>query len=207
MVHDRHGSFANLSSSCSCSQRTYPPCPPPVRAAPHDQPVRPFSSPQDVVGFAAFYTSKGLNSCYGPHPSPTNFTTFHARTYLQPQLNKVPRAQAGHREQCKESHSTFIGGRAALSAIILQCSPWLCACCVGEQAIRFSEKDIKGDKNPKDFILFDDAKFQVRWTKKDNTGAGAYVEGMVFPTLAFPSDHGITSTSLALKAGGGLRGV
>ena len=62
-----------------------------------------------------------------------------------------------------------------------------------------------------DFVVFDDSKWTVRWTAKDNTGAGDYVEGMVFPTLAFPSDHGITATSLAAKApaaeGGGLRGA
>ena len=53
---------------------------------------------------AQFYVGRGLNSCYGPTPNPRNYTTFHARTYLQPQLNK---------------------------------------------AIRFAEKDVKGDKNPK----------------------------------------------------------
>ena len=30
-----------------------------------------------------------MNSCYGPTPNPKNYTTFHARTYLQPQLNKA----------------------------------------------------------------------------------------------------------------------
>jgi|MDSY01.1.fsa_nt_gb hypothetical protein len=113
-----------------------------------------------VGDFAQFYVARGLNTCYGPNPNPKNFTTFHARTYLQPQLNK---------------------------------------------AIRYAEKDVKGDKNPKDFILFDAKDFSVRWTKKDNTGEKKYVEGMVFPTLAFPSDHGITSTSLA--AGGGAQSL
>jgi hypothetical protein len=107
---------------------------------------------QDVAGFAKFYTARGLNSCYGNNPNPKNYTTFHARTYLQPQLNK---------------------------------------------AIKYSEKDIKGDKNPKDFILFDKSQFLVLSTTKDNTGDRNYVEGMVFPTLAFPSDHGITATALA----------
>jgi hypothetical protein len=107
---------------------------------------------QSMLEFAAFYAARGLNSCYGPHPNPKNYTTFHARTYLQPQLNK---------------------------------------------AITFAEKDAKGDKNPKDFIVFPTDEFAVRWTAKDNTGAGKYVEGMVFPTLAFPSDHGVTATSLA----------
>ncbi len=58
------------------------------------------------------------------------------------------------------------------------------------------EKDVKGDKNPKDFILFFGADFDVINTRKDNTGKLKYVENMVFPTLTFPSDHGITSTIL-----------
>ena len=33
-------------------------------------------------------------------------------------------------------------------------------------------------------------------TAKDNTGRRQYIENMVFPTLSFPSDHGITSTVL-----------
>ena len=55
---------------------------------------------------------------------------------------------------------------------------------------------MKGDKNPKDWILFYKADFQVLHTSKDNTGDKKYVENMVFPTLSFPSDHGVTSTVL-----------
>ena len=62
--------------------------------------------------------SEDMNSCYGPTPNPKNYTTFHARTYLQPQLNK---------------------------------------------AIKYSEKDVKGDKNPKDFIVFWDKDYLVRF--------------------------------------------
>lgn len=43
---------------------------------------------------------------------------------------------------------------------------------------------------------FFDADFKVQSTNKDNTGRKVYVENMVFPTLSFPSDHGITSTVL-----------
>jgi hypothetical protein len=111
----------------------------------------PLPDQQGVVDFAKFYNSLNMNSCYGHNPNPLNFTTFHARTYLQPQLNK---------------------------------------------AITFEEKDIKGDKNPKDFIVFFNGDFQVVQTVKDNTGKKKYIEGMVFPTLVFPSDHGITSTIL-----------
>jgi len=112
---------------------------------------KPEKDQQGVVDFGAFYTDLKLNSCYGPHPNPLNFTTFHARTHLQPQLNK---------------------------------------------AVSLEEKDLKGDKNPKDFILFFDSDFTVVSTTKDNTGKRVYIEGMVFPTLTFPSDHGITSTIL-----------
>lgn len=113
--------------------------------------AKPEKDQQGVTDFATFYTELKLNSCYGQHPNPQNFTTFHARTHLQPQLNK---------------------------------------------AISLDEKDTKGDKNPKDFILFFDADFKVVSTTKDNTGRRVYVENMVFPTLFFPSDHGITSTVL-----------
>jgi hypothetical protein len=117
--------------------------------------AKPESDQEGVLDFAQFFSDLKLNSCYGQHPNPSNFTTFHARTYLQTQLNK---------------------------------------------AITIEEKDLKGDKNPKDFILFFDADFKVLSTTKDNTGRKVYVENMVFPTLSFPSDHGITSTVL-LKSG------
>lgn len=112
---------------------------------------KPESDQQGITDFAEFYRSKNLNTCYGQHPNPTNYTTFHARTHLQPQLNK---------------------------------------------AVTIEDKDFKGDKNPKDFIVFFTPDFTVQSTKKDNTGNGVYIEGMVFPTLQFPSDHGITSTIL-----------
>lgn len=44
---------------------------------------------QGVLDFADFYNSLKLNSCYGHYPNPRNYTTFNARTHLQPQLNKV----------------------------------------------------------------------------------------------------------------------
>lgn len=94
-----------------------------------------------------------LTSCFGLEVDPTNYTTFNARTFLQPQLNKA----AGSREDF------------------------------------FS----KGDVNPKDFILTFAEHGTFHETKKDNTGqGGVYVENMVFPTLTFPSDHGVLSSDL-----------
>lgn len=111
----------------------------------------PEADQQGVTDFAAFYSAHRLNSCYGPAPNPFNFTTFNARTHLQPQLNK---------------------------------------------AVAFKDKDRLGDKNPKDFILFFAADYTVQAVGKDNTGERRYIDGMVFPTLSFPSDHGITFTQL-----------
>ena len=59
-----------------------------------------------------------------------------------------------------------------------------------------NDTDKKGDKNPKDFIVFFDSDFKVSSVTKDNTGERKYIENMVFPTLNFPSDHGVTSTTL-----------
>ena len=57
----------------------------------------------------------------------------------------------------------------------------------------------KGDKNPKDFILFRKQDYDVVSTIKDNTGKRTYVEDMVFPTLQWPSDHGLVATSLRIR--------
>ena len=53
-------------------------------------------------------------------------------------------------------------------------------------------------------VLFFRDQFYPRGTARDNTGErGRYVEGMVFPTPAFPSDHGVLSTELVWAGGGG----
>jgi len=44
---------------------------------------------QDVLEFAEAYRALGLTSCWGDEPNPRNYTTYNARTYLQPQLNKA----------------------------------------------------------------------------------------------------------------------
>ena len=51
-----------------------------------------------------------------------------------------------------------------------------------------------------DFILFRKGMFKVLRTTKDNTGTKKYTERMVFPTLKFPSDHGIIETALRPSA-------
>ena len=109
---------------------------------------------QDVLDYGENFEAHGLSSCWGAKINPANYTTYNARTYLQPQLNK---------------------------------------------ACRQSEKREKGDVNPKDFILFPADSFKVAMTWKDNTGERKYIEDMAFPTLQFPSDHGILATIIESK--------
>lgn len=109
---------------------------------------------QGVLEYGENFAALELTSCWGDKPDPKNYTTYNARTYLQPQLNKA----------CKKA-----------------------------------EKREKGDVNPKDFILFPKSGFKVINTWKDNTGKGEYIEDMAFPTLDFPSDHGILSTIIEPK--------
>lgn len=65
-----------------------------------------------------------------------------------------------------------------------------------QKAAKENEKVSKGDKNPKDFIIFPQAAYKPLSVSKDNTGHRKYIEDMVFPTLEFPSDHGIVSSTL-----------
>jgi hypothetical protein len=104
-----------------------------------------------VLDFEAMYQKLGYRSCWGK-VDPTKYTTFNARTYLQPQLNK---------------------------------------------AAKSTELAEKGDRNPKDFVLFT-SHFTLGRVWRDNTGRGEYVDGMVFPTLEFPSDHAAVSVDLML---------
>ncbi|CAE8616229.1 unnamed protein product [Polarella glacialis] len=57
----------------------------------------------------------------------------------------------------------------------------------------------KGDVNPKDHIVFRRSGFEPVSTFKDNTARRQYVESMCFPTLQFPSDHGLVATALESK--------
>eukprot|EP00928_Gymnodinium_smaydae_P082267 TRINITY_DN65649_c0_g1_i1.p1 TRINITY_DN65649_c0_g1~~TRINITY_DN65649_c0_g1_i1.p1 ORF type:complete len:202 (-),score=35.22 TRINITY_DN65649_c0_g1_i1:476-1081(-) len=102
-----------------------------------------------VLDFERVFKSLGFESCW-PNVDPARYTTFNARTYLQPQLNK---------------------------------------------AAKSNELAEKGDRNPKDFILFS-SHFKSFGVQRDNTGRAEYVEDMVFPTLEFPSDHAALSADL-----------
>ena len=64
------------------------------------------------------------------------------------------------------------------------------------KACKKSDKRSNGDVNPKDFILFGKNDFAVESMWKDNTGKKEYIDEMPFPTMAFPSDHGVLAAVL-----------
>jgi len=54
------------------------------------------------------------------------------------------------------------------------------------------------DVNLKDYVLFYANHLKSSSTLKDNTGDRQYREGMFFPTMSFPSDHGVLETKLTI---------
>eukprot|EP00929_Paragymnodinium_shiwhaense_P053631 TRINITY_DN26861_c0_g1_i1.p1 TRINITY_DN26861_c0_g1~~TRINITY_DN26861_c0_g1_i1.p1 ORF type:complete len:377 (-),score=94.49 TRINITY_DN26861_c0_g1_i1:39-1169(-) len=75
------------------------------------------------------------------------------------------------------------------------------------KAVRHSDIKVKGDINPKDAILFRPDKLVIVTEEemgsdrqpnpvKDNTGQLEFKEGEPFPSLGFPSDHGIVAVVL-----------
>jgi len=105
-----------------------------------------------VLEFEKMYQKLGYRACWGK-VDPSHYTTFNARTYLQPQLNK---------------------------------------------AAKSTELAEKGDRNPKDFLLFTDH-FTAGKVWRDNTGRGEYDNDIVFPTLDFPSDHAAVAVDVLMS--------
>jgi len=112
-----------------------------------------------VTEFIEAFTEMGLSSCFEgmvEEGTPLPHTTFNARTYLQPQLNK---------------------------------------------AIKLADRETSPltDRNPKDFILFKKGLFTPTALSSDNDGSGNFDASAPFPTLAFPSDHAVLSSTLAMS--------
>lgn len=61
------------------------------------------------------------------------------------------------------------------------------------KAVRGIERIKKADLSPKDHILVQSSVFDVVACHKDNTGERRYIEGECFPSLQFPSDHGVVA--------------
>ena len=71
--------------------------------------------------------------------------------------------------------------------------------CIENEGSCIKNDEFCSDHNPKDFVLFDAAALQAVGSMRDNTGqgpGGEYAEDIVFPTLAFPSDHALVATTL-----------
>lgn len=144
---------------------------------------------------------------------------FHAHVLAFPTHNAILCLDANVYEKPaagKQDFAGFIQGCAELGMV----------CCFGEnpdaalcrttcnartslqpqlnKAVRYRDRVQKSDKNPKDQIMFYKHQLGVSGRGqraqlnpiKDNTGKLRYMEDTIFPTLDFPSDHGIVAVSL-----------
>ena len=68
------------------------------------------------------------------------------------------------------------------------------------KAVRRADRATEGDRNLKDFLIFSAAQFTAGGVTKDNSANRSYDEGIVFPTLAFPSDHAVIACELVPTA-------
>ena len=83
----------------------------------------------------------GLGSNWGTLPPAQHYTTYNARTFLQPQLNK---------------------------------------------AVRRDQRATLGDRNPKDYVIFDAEAFAPLANLRDNTGSARFEPDMVREATAPP---------------------
>ena len=142
----------------------------------------------------------GLASCFdglvpdGPLSEVLPHTTFNARTFLQPQLNKAikladretssltdrnPKVRPTTQLQSRSSASASAPASASASP-----SP--------------SPSPPPTDHHPKDFILFKKGAFVPKAIGSDNDGSKGFDAAAPFPTLSFPSDHAVLSATLEL---------
>ena len=64
------------------------------------------------------------------------------------------------------------------------------------KAMRKEECKYKGDRNLKDYVLFDPRRWQCHRPERDNTGNKEYLQEVMLPTARWPSDHGAVSCVL-----------
>ena len=76
------------------------------------------------------------------------------------------------------------------------CNARTCLQAQVNKAVRFVDRIRKGQRNLKDWIIFYPAQFAAAEVARDNTGDRLFVPDMVFPTIAFPSDHALVSVAL-----------
>ena len=153
--------------------------------------------------FAAFCDEAGMAICWGSAPeelSAAGCTTYNARTYLQPQLNKA----VGRAEVAGSTHrhlKDYLLCYASLVFLSLSLSRSL--------SLSLPPRPPAPAPRPRVSAYLDIARLRqgaFSNTLKDNTGKGPghYEEDLVFPTLSFPSDHGTVSSQVRSQAYGRL---
>jgi hypothetical protein len=133
-------------------------------------------------------TQYKMSSCWGGEENWLP-TTFHARTFIQPQLQKA-------------AARDVVENMAGLQGVLELNKPSL-----QDTEMNYELVDI----HPKDVICCYSRDFIPKKTLRDNTGKFKFESGICFPTTEFPSDHAVVScvlerrnnNSSSSKGGGG----
>ena len=84
-------------------------------------------------------------------------------------------------------------------SVTTTCNARTCLQAQVNKSVRFAERIRKGQKNLKDWIVFYSSQFDAAAIALDNTGDRHFVADMVFPTISFPSDHALVSSTFLLR--------
>lgn len=158
--------------------------------ATHDQ-----GKQQGVVEFARHLSSLRLATCWGA-VDPRVHTTYNARTFLQPQLNKAVRmaecAASPLTDRNPKDHVVFSSCRATPgSGDGAAGGQSKYSYNAGGQGTRGGGGGAGGERVAR-------AGFRAKLVSRDNTGEGSFLPEAPFPTLRFPSDHAIVCAALEL---------
>jgi len=155
----------------------------------------------DTDGLATTRAFSGVHALAATRPQATLLFGLDANTYLKPKPGKQAAASDFIADFKAKGYASTFGDEPLAECLTTSnartfLQPQL------QKACKAADKASKGDFNPKDYILFPAAGFTVVEAGKDNTGKGKYVEGMVVPTLDWPSDHGAVFGTILPTASG-----
>jgi hypothetical protein len=138
-----------------------------------------------VREFSDHIARREMATCWGVC-DPRVHTTFNARTYLQPQLNKAVRMA--------ERASSDMTDKNPKDHILFR-----------DPALFDLNEDTAGygtGEDPRKVLYVGQKRgpgFSCRFVSRDNTGRGRFVSDAPFPTMSFPSDHAIVTAELEMK--------
>jgi len=143
----------------------------------------------DTDGLATANTLTAVHALAATRPEATLLFGLDANTYLKAKPGKQAAAADFITDFTGKGYDSSFGAKPLTECLTTSnartfLQPQL------QKACKAADKASKGDFNPKDWLLFPRAAFELVVGGKDNMGDRSYTEGMVVPTLTWPSDHG-----------------